>query len=471
VLLACRDDKVAASPRSALAFSHATLIDGSGSPPRSNVTVVVSDGRITAVGSDAAVPAGAQVIDATGKFIIPGLIDLHGHALLEPETRAAILPAYIAYGVTATRVAGTGVPLAEIAEVRAEIADGREIGPRVVSFARYIDGPEPPGEDFVVVRSAADARAAVDSLKASGTEFIKLYNGVPRDAFFAIAARTRELHMPLVGHVPFSVTALEASDSGMTSIEHLTGVLIGCSSHEAALEHQLVDSRTHRTPGDPGAPRRVRLRALTEAVASFDSVRCGELMSRFVRNGTTHVPTLVASRSSAFHTEDSLAQDPRLALVPKSVRDRWNPLGQPRRENHEPADAAGERAAYQKQLEIVGMMHRAGVSVLAGTDVLAHYVFPGASLHDELALFVEAGFTPMEAILAATSASARFLGADSLGAVAAGKKADFLLLDADPLADIRNTQKIAGVVADGRWIDGTARRALMQRIKDIADKL
>jgi hypothetical protein len=471
LLLACRNDTVAASPRSVLAFTHATLIDGTGAPPRSDVTVVVSDGRITAVGADATTPAGAEVIDARGKFIIPGLFDLHSHGVVESETRAAVLPTNVAFGVTSVRVMGTSAPRSEIEALRADIREGRQVGPRLVAFSRYVDGPNPPESSFVVVRSAAEGRAVVDSLRSAGVDFIKTYNGVPRDAFFALAARARELHMVVAGHVPFAVTAAEASDSGISTIEHVTGILIGCSSRELEFQRRLVDSRETRKAGDASAVRGVRLRVQSEAVSSFDATRCEALISVLARNHTAQVPTLVALRSSAFHTEDSLAQDPRLALVPKSIRDGWNVIGQPRRENHDVDDAVGERETYRKQFEIVGRMHRAGVPILVGTDVLGHYVFPGAAVHDELALLVDAGLTPMEAILAATSQAAHYLGADSLGTLAVGKMADFLLLDADPLADIHNTQQICGVVSDGRWIDAAARAALMQRIRDIANKL
>ena len=473
LLVACADRAVEAPERSDVAFTHVTVLDGTGAPPIADATVVVRDGRIESVAPGGAVPAGTPVVDATGKFLIPGLFEMHGHAALDVESRGAVLPASIAFGVTSVRVAGTEQTPAQVRALRGDIAAGRVLGPRLFAAGRVIEGPEPPGDEtyFYVLRTRPDGVAAAESLHAGGWDFIKTYNGVPREALLGLLARARALKVPVGGHLPFAVAAAEASDSGFGSIEHVTGIPFGCSAREAELIQRLVGARTTRDRSQTSSMRLVIQRAQLEALASADSAKCADLFARFARNGTHQVPTLVANRAAAHHTEDSLGADPRLAWVPKSTRDRWNPAPGARKENHAPEDATGERALYEAQARLVGQMHRAGVPIMAGTDVLAHYVFPGASLHDELRLLVEAGLSPMDALRAATSVPARWLGADSLGVIAPGRRADLVLLDADPLADIRNTSRIAGILADGRWIDAAARADLLKRIERIAREL
>jgi len=253
------------------------------------------------------------------------------------------------------------------------------------------------------------------------------------------------------------LTAAEASDAGQRSIEHLTGVALGCSTREDALLRDV--SATIASRGWAAASSLVRSRP-AEIASSFDAERCHALAAHFVRNATWQVPTLTVLHNMAYLDDPSLEDDPRLRFIPKAVRQQWGVRAEA---IDRQSSFAGARALYQRQLEIVGALYRDSVPILAGTDELNPYCLPGFSLHDELARLVQAGLTPLAALQAATLAPARFLGmTDRLGTVEVGKLADLVLLDADPLADIRNTTRIAAVVMNGRLIDAAARERMMR---------
>ncbi|MGH7562671.1 MAG: amidohydrolase family protein [Gemmatimonadales bacterium] len=188
-----------------------------------------------------------------------------------------------------------------------------------------------------------------------------------------------------------------------------------------------------------------------QLLESYDSGRCRDLARRFVRNRTAMVPTMTVLRSVAYLDDTTLRADPRLKYIPAWYSLRWDPRQDFRFSQLTPEDWALRKRVHARQLEIARLLREEGVTFLAGTDLANPYLFPGFSLHDELANLVSIGFTPAQAIRAATLVPAELLGAtDSLGTVAQGKLADLVLLDANPLADIRNSTRIRAVVANGR---------------------
>jgi hypothetical protein len=293
----------------------------------------------------------------------------------------------------------------------------------------------------------------VDSLKLAGADFIKVYSRLTPEEFFAAARESRKQGIPFAGHVPQQVAARDASDSGMASVEHLTNLLFGCSSQEETLLGQL---RAAAAKGldTMGAVSRSQVEPV---LASYDAERCRSLARRFVKNGTWMVPTITVLHSVAYLDDTTLALDPRMKYVPTWFRSGWNPKDDFRFKMLTPKDWLQRKAAYRRQLEIIRVLHEEGVRFLAGTDLANPYVFPGFSLHEELRNLVAAGFTPAEALRAATFSPAVYLKAtDSLGTIAAGKLADLVLLDADPLSSIGNTERIRAVVAGGRFYDRAA---------------
>jgi hypothetical protein len=302
------------------------------------------------------------------------------------------------------------------------------------------------------VADAAAARAAVDSMRALGFDFLKVYNRLSREAYFAIAQRARERGMPFAGHVPDAITLAEASDAGQRSLEHLDdGLFIECVPGGPAAFSAFVDARAAGVAQDSVGRLLDRLRAVASAGA--DAAACRPLMERLARNGTWITPTLAVFRGA--NAPDALAADPRVRYVPPALARRWAQDRSP------PSDEDRFIQAQKGRVALIAL--QAGVGILAGTDASDEaYVFAGSGLHDELALLVEAGFTPLQALQAATLNPARYLGAaDSMGTVAPGRVADLVVLDANPLEDIRNTTRIFAVVANGRLIDAAERARLL----------
>jgi len=430
-----------------IVLTHVTVIDATGASSKPDMTVVITGDRITNLGKTGKlrVPKGAQVIDGTGKFLIPGLWDMHVHLSITTE---ATLPAFIANGVTGVR--DMGGDLNEIDRWRKEIADGALTGPRIVARpGPLVDGPKKTAMYRLTVNNPAEARQAVISLKQRGVDFIKVHNRVPRDAYFALADECRKQGITFVGHIPRGISAEEASEAGQKSIEH-TETLI-----EAAAFQQ---GSTAKSP--------------EQALATYTDERRKALFALFVKNGTWYCPTLIEYRNFSFETDPSVLDDPRqkyLARATKEYIEKFFPVP-PR--NTPVEQYAGRRALFQRLLGLVGEMQRAGVGILAGTDPPARGVFPGFSLHDELALLVQAGLTPMEALQAATRNPAKFLGKlDSFGTIEKGKIADLVLLEANPLEDIRNTRRVAAVVIGGRLILKPELQTMLDKVEaDVRQK-
>jgi imidazolonepropionase-like amidohydrolase len=425
----------------AIAVTHVTVIDGTGAKPKADQTVVVTGERIVQIGTSRRVklPEKTQVVDGTGKFLIPGLWDMHVHMSEIPHFSELC----IAIGVTGVR--DMFGDMTNIMAERKAIAGGQP-GPRIVAAGRLIDGPNPIWPGSVTAKDAEEGRQAVRTVKQEGSDFIKVYSLLPRDAYFAIAEEARRQGMVFAGHVPDSVTAAEASDAGQKSIEHLTGVLLACSSRAAEL-----------MPAGPARNNPTNLvRYIKTLVETYDEQKAQALFARFKRNHTWQCPTLTVLDNISHLHDGSLTNDYRLKYVNAELAQFWNPTNV--RFANTPPEVWTEmqRAGHIRQ-EIVGRMRRAGVEFLAGTDTPNPYCFPGFSLHDELDRLVAAGLTPTEALQAATLNPARYFDRlPDLGTIQPGKLADLVLLDANPLRDIHNTTKIRAVFANGRFYDRAA---------------
>lgn len=416
---------------STVAITDVTVVDPARATAQANQTVVVAGGRIVTVGASAKtpVPVGAERIEGRGRFLIPGLCDMHVHSgAYESGRRMAAL--LVANGITCARDMGS--PLDDVLRLRDEIRSGG-LGPEMVVAGPLLETSLPPAlaanPMLLAVGTALDARAAVRRLQARGVDLIKVDSSLTRDAYFAIARECRSRRVPFAGHVPPAVTAEEASRAGQASIEHLgghhLGVLLSCSRREAPLvdaarrimNTAIREAWAGREP-DSLAPLRVGF--TRPVLESFDPRRAAALFARFKQRRTWQTPTLVTLQRSW--------QAEATALTPADV-------------------LAGEEL-MRKSRELVRMMRDAGVGLLAGTDLPMN----GAEspLGQELAALVTAGLTPAEALSSATTSAAHFLGWRDAGVVAAGSRADLVLLEADPLQDVANVRKIAAVVLRGR---------------------
>ncbi|HYH78472.1 MAG TPA: amidohydrolase family protein [Longimicrobium sp.] len=449
-----------------VAITHATVVDVEGGRALADQTVLVQGSRITAVGPAArvAVPAGARVVDGRGKFVIPGLWDMHVHAAF-PGLDRLFMPLLVANGVTGVRDMFSQI--AWVDSVASHIRRGALVGPRLVGSGHILDGYPAIWPGSVVARNADEARHVVDSLAAAGADFIKVYSRLTPEAFAAAAAQAKQHGLPFAGHVPSLVTVAAASDAGIATIEHLTGVVGACSPLPAE-ERGRVAAAVASPRGWDSAGVISRAQAAS-VLTRYDAAACTALAQRLARNGTVMVPTLVTLHATAFLDDTTLALDPRLRYVPKMFSAQWNPRADFRFRALTAADWANRHALYGRQLEIARLLHQNGVRFLAGTDLSNPYTFAGFSLHEELELLTRIGMTPMQALQAATIEPARFLKmADSLGTVAQGKAADLVVLDADPLADIRNVSRIHAVLLNGRLIDAAERERILRGAEAMA---
>jgi imidazolonepropionase-like amidohydrolase len=452
-----------------LVFTHVTVIDATGAPARPGMTVVITGDRITELipesgpSESVRAPEGAQVVDATGKFLIPGLWDMHVHWFHKDY-----LPLFTANGVTGIRLMW-GIPIHQ--QWRQELEQGTLLGPRLAIASPIVDGPEPIWPGSVAVKDEAEGRQAVIQAKKDGADFIKVYSRLPREAYFAIADEAKKQGIPFAGHVPAAVSVAEASDAGQKSIEHFTNVLEACSTREEDLRRMGAEAWATRPEGQK-FPSRATLRPLSRLMLdTFSPEKANALAARFVRNHTWQCPTLTVLRNMANIQDPAIHNDPRVKYMPPGIATGWDPKGDFRLQDRTDEDYELSRASYRKLKELVAPMRRAGVEFLAGTDVINPYCFPGFSLHDELGLLVEAGLSPMEALQAATLNPARFLGREKdLGTVEKGKIADLVLLDASPLDDIGNTRKIDSVVFGGKLLPKAELQKMLADVEALANK-
>jgi len=445
----------ASASERALVFTHVNVIDATGKPVQRDMTVVITGQRITAVGRSGRVwiPRDAHTVEARDKYLIPGLWDMHVHEIFGawlPRDEQIIPLLFVANGITGVR--DMGGDLEPLKKWRSDIAEGKMLGPRMVIAGPMLDGPVPQFPSSAPVSNAADGRRVVDELAKGGADFIKIQSLIPRDGYFAAADEAKKLGIVFAGHVPDAVRAEEASNAGQKSIEHLTGVFEGCSTIEDELMKQ---------PRGPGRGR---------FLATYDPVRAKVLIALFVKNQTWQVPTLYWEHGEWLIEQTNAGADPLEKYAPVAWKQRTWPMFTSDITKHWSSDPLSDRERFvQKELDIVREMHRAGVPFLAGTDTAAGVrVYPGFSLHEELALFVKAGFTPMEALQTATLNPSRYLGLPDTGTIEKDRRADLVLLDANPLDDIRNTRRIESVVLAGRYFSRADLDTLLHRVEQAA---
>lgn len=433
-------------------IDHVTLIDGTGGPPRPESAVLVDGDRIVAVGSSAEVahPPGARVVDGAGKYLIPGLWDMHLHTFMDQNMVDTMFPVLVAHGVVGVRDTHGDFEIAQRA--RSEVAKGARVGPRSMTPHLLLDGTPPIHPTGEVVATADAARVAVRTRKAMGVDYVKVYTRLCRDAYFAIADECRRLDIPFAGHVPTAVTAAEASQAGQHAFEHMLSVEMGVSTEEDAMRLRQASHAPQFEPPDADVIR-----------STFDRRKADALYELLARNTTWQCPTLIMHAGMTAFPETDYRTDPRWRSLGKTARGMWDMVST--MTDH--PIFAGMKPLLPLYCQIAGELWRAGVPIVAGSDAPNPLVFPGSSLHQEFELLVDAGLTPLAALQAATREAARFRDQlETQGTVEEGKVSDLVLLDADPLQDIRNTKKITAVVLGGRYLD----RAALDRLLEGAER-
>jgi hypothetical protein len=408
-------NRLARKHAGALVLSGGTLIDGTGAAPVADSVVVIEKDRIIAAGprSRVKLPAGATVIDARGKYILPGLWDMHAH-LFQMEFG----PAYLAAGVTTVRDVGNEFEF--VTTMRDAIKQGRGLGPDMM-LAGYIEAKGPgPQANFFLVETPEQMRAAVRRYKEAGFEQIKVRDRITLELLKAEADEAHKLGMTLTGHVPKVLNARQAVEAGQDQISHINFIA-------------------------PLIVPKISVSAQGQRVFDFEGPNVKQAIQFFKDHNTVIDPTLVYMEMFSRNKKTPITTfEPGFAHVPREYAEHMNNIGV------EPASEKFWSAMIERFIAIVGALHKAGVTIVAGTDV----VVPGHSLHRELELFVEAGFTPMEAIQAATIVPARVMKRDKdVGTIETGKRADLIIIDANPMESISNIRKLKWVIAGGRMYD------------------
>lgn len=411
-----------------LAITHVTVIDVNGGPSRNDTTVVIRNGRIGGIG--VAVPDKIAVLDGRGKFLIPGLFDMHVHLCWTKETALRLL---IANGVTTVR--DLGGTLTELDAWRTKIAEGTLVGPRI-----YRAGPILNGQKFnkyqMVSGNPDETRGVVHALKEAGVDFIKVHRRTVRESYFAAIDEAKKQGLDLIGHIPMTVTPEEASDAGQITIEHVATIFEGTFAASMPKDQKTSD-----------------------AIGLWRSEHGDALFQRFAKNHTIFDPTL------APYNPDSWNRGPRDRYVALSLRNEAEKRARP-----SPEEITEFKATFAEFEKVVGQANRNGVTIIAGTDIAAERV-PGFFLHDELAALVEAGLTPLQALQAATINAARVLhNTDDFGSVDTGKVADLVLIDGDPLADIHNTQRIFAVILGGKVFRRNDLDELLREVEELTQR-
>jgi imidazolonepropionase-like amidohydrolase len=461
VLAACADPRSRPVDEVTGAIRDVTVIDGTGAMPRLHQTIVVRDSVIERVGdADSIDSSDMEVIDGRGRFLIPGLIDMHAHTMADER----LLRLYLANGVTTIRDMGCPPECAEQLRIRRDaFREGHGSGPRIRVTGPNIDGNSPfnyPGHINITSETAAES---VTQLKSAGADFIKVRDWLSLEEYDAVMSAAHSGGLPVVGHVAVAVPLLHALASGQKTIEHngslLGGVLLACSSREDELRGISMNAMNQGLETKSVIATFAGLKKagyFNQLVDSYDEEKAGRLVQAFRDSGSAWVPTLLVHHPDSGGSDPVFdgrrkIDDPSLHYVPKEMVEVWK---QDRMavlfdQHYQAVQSEG----YRKITRLIQQMHQAGVPILAGTDAAmmmeVPWKVPGFSLHDELLLLVEAGLDPVDAIVAGSSAAARVMELHDVGTITAGARADLILLDADPHLDIRNTRSIQAVISNG----------------------
>jgi imidazolonepropionase-like amidohydrolase len=455
---------LAAALSAEILIRHVTVIDVEQGRAIPDQAIVTAADEIVAVGSDATIAKSwqaQQTLDARGRYVIPGLWDMHVHfgggEDLIDENRA-LLPLYVAHGITTVRDASGDLPT-QVLAWRGEIARGALFGRTLLSSGPKIEGLRPIWKGTLETGTESDVDAAIQKLRALDVDFVKITDSTLKPDLFLYAVRkARAAGFRTSGHIPMAITVRQAVDAGLSSIEHLDYAFDAGAKDEATIA------------ADFGAGRIDRAEASRRLDAGFDRATAMAAYRYLASKKVFVTPTLNGSRIIAWLDRDTHAGDEYLQYIGPKLRKTYEWRVQ-RAAQADAAAVAFRHAHVERMAAILPMLHEAGVTIMAGTDAgfLNSFNYPGIGLHDELALYVEKGLTPPQALSAATHAGpAWFDKLDRYGSLAQGKAADLVLLDRNPLPDIRATRAIHAVILRGKLYD---RAALDQMLAEARRKV
>lgn len=396
---------------------------------------------------------GTQVVDAAGKYLIPGLWDMHVHNWWSYQDSHPLL---IAHGVTGIREMFGNMD--EVKKIRQLIATDSITGPDIISAAALVDGSQAywPGSD--IADTPEKGREIVGKQKAAGADFVKVYSWLERDVYFAIADECKKQNIPFDGHIPVRITLQEALEAGHGSLEHFLGISEFCSAEYAHLMQvvkRVFEKDTIMSFYD--------FKALQHD--TYDPAREPALFELIEKHKPWICPTLTTHIGSLRNVDADYPYDKRIDYMPPYSLSGWKTKPEDKRDSVSKRDLQSGTGHYKIMEQLLKPLKTHGARFLAGTDFPVHYSFAGFSLHEEMELFVEAGFSPLEALQTATLNPALFLGIENeTGTVDNGKRANLVLLDANPLDDIKNTTQINAVILRGKYHQGSELREKIEAI-------
>lgn len=456
-----------------LAITNVSIIDAA-SGQQNNKTILIKDDRIIGVIDNEEYSASDMTLhlDGAGKYLIPGLWDAHVHFVYNTQIAPAMFDLFLVNGVTSVRDTGGKIeevkPFKEAANKNPGLAPRVMIaGPLIDGLPRVYDGSSPGRPELSVgVNSPEEARQMVVKLKNEGVDLLKAYEMLRPDVYEALLDEAKNQGLPVTGHVPLSMDVISASNAGLSSIEHMRNLEMSCTEDWSQLmevrRKQLAEGQDEQ-----GGDLRSRLHQLHRnyAIDNQSNEMRKQVLSALSTNDTWLVPTLTILAARANRVWDRASWRENFKYTPDTVRQQWNNMALQLTEL--PLDSNGVKFANWGY-DMVSRLPDANVKIMAGTDTPIFLLTPGFSLHEELRLLVNSGLTPLEALEAATIRPAEYFDMeDQLGTIEEGKIADLVLLNKNPLEDIRNTQTIEAVIKNGNLLDRQVLDGMLKKLEDL----
>ncbi len=453
-----------------LLISNVNIVDVENGTIANSMDVLIKADRIHEIqSSDPSTSKATFTIDGSGKYLIPGLWDMHAHPddpemwRMKPdaESRDLLMPLFVLHGVTGIRdMAGS---LKVVNEWRELIANGSIVGPTIYAAGPLIDGPNPMWDGSIGIPSTKHVIQKVDSLIEAGVDFLKVYSLLPDSIYFAMAKYARSIDFPFCGHVPQTVTNYEASESGINSLEHLLDIPLECSSREADIRNKNID---YGSINDRLGQYIFRNKLIID---TYDPAKAAKLFKTFAENETWHTPTISMWFKNAWFETEEKKDQAHFKYLPAYMKKYWTPQVNDHLRYRNKDFLKAQQDLVDHYMRIIGDMNKAGVKLLVGTDTGANPLcWPGLGVHLEIEMFEKAGLSPLEALQTATINPALYLGVEEdYGTIAKGKFADMVLLSENPLETITNTQKIDGIVKSGSYFSKTR---IGEYLEEIAER-
>ena len=443
-----------------LIIHSVTIVDVANGKTIPNKIIIINGNRITAVADQQQLSnyTSSQIIDAKGKFIMPGLWDMHMHfgggdTLIRENKN--LLPLYLANGITSIRDCAADIS-PSVLQWRKEINERKLQGPTIYTAGPKLEGYKSIWVGDIEVDNSAQLHKAIDSLKKLKVDFVKITdNTMKPDLYLEALTVVRRNGLQITGHVPAALTLTQVSNAGLSAVEHISYLL-------------RAGNKTEKLYADKIAAGKMTAKEYNQILLQdFDTVAAIQVYRQLAKNGTAVVPTLSISFTTAYLDQDDHKFDQYLQYIGKGLRNTYT--WRVERASKDTGDAIVYRhAVIERAAGLLPLLHNAGVKIIAGTDAgyLNSFVYPGLALHKELELMVKYGLTAQQALIASVINGPAFLGKQKLyGSITAGKIADLLLLNENPLLNISATQKIHAVIVQGKLFNRTTLDAMLLEVK------